>query len=100
MENTSLWERRKVMVKRKMKTTLLITIMLLSMTIGTSVQAAGCSDYKLSAKGTAQCTNKLCPGGLKRKERQDLYKQTCVRADGSIYYNQDYRTVYVSCSCL
>lgn len=56
MENTSLWERRKVMVKRKMKTTLLITIMLLSMTIGTSVQAAGCSDYKLSAKGTAQCT--------------------------------------------
>ena len=55
MENTSLWERRKVMVKRKMKTTLLITIMLLSMTIGTSVQAAGCSDYKLSAKGTAQC---------------------------------------------
>ena len=96
MENTSLWERRKVMVKRKMKTTLLITIMLLSMTIGTSVQAAGCSDYKLSAK----CTNKLCPGGLKRKERQDLYKQTCVRADGSIYYNKDYRTVYVSCSCL
>ena len=85
------------MVKRKMKTTLLITIMLLSMTIGTSVQAA---DYKLSAKGTAQCTNKLCPGGLKRKERQDLYKQTCVRADGSIYYNKDYRTVYVSCSCL
>lgn len=27
-------------------------------------------------------------------------KQTCVRADGSIYYNKDYRTVYVSCSCL
>ena len=31
--------------------------------------------------------------------RQDLYQQTCVRANGTLYYNQKYKNVYVNCSC-
>ena len=84
---------------KKRRNAVLAVIMLLSMTIGVNVQAAGCSNFVLYQTGTPKCTVKLCPGGLKRKERQDKYRQTCVRDNGSTYYNYDYKTVYVSCSC-
>lgn len=61
---------------------------------------AGCSKYVKTKTGIARCSVNLCPGALKRLERQDTYTQTCVRDNGTTYYNYDYRTVYVSCSCL
>ena len=84
--------------KRK-KAWVLVIIMCLSLGLSTNVEAAGCSNYNLYKKGTAKCTVKQCPGGLKRKERQDKYRQKCVRDNGTHYYNYDYKTVYISCSC-
>lgn len=84
-------------IRKKFFVMLLSAMLLLG--ISSNVQAAGCSDYKRISTGTAKCTNNLCPGGFKRKERQDLYQQTCVRANGTLYYNQKYKNVYVNCSC-
>lgn len=87
------------MKKNTRKVLVLLAAMFLFMSTSFSVQAAGCGDYKLYQTGTARCTNKLCPGGLKRKERQDLYRQKCVRDNGSTYYNKKYKDVYIICSC-
>ena len=84
---------------KKKRKAIVAVIMVLSMSIGMDALAAGCSSYVLYETGTPRRTNKLCPGGLKRKERQDKYRQKCVRDDGTTYYNYDYRTVFVSCSC-
>lgn len=86
-------------MRKRLKAKVLLMVMILSLGTGTCVQAAGCSDYNLYKKGTAKCTVKLCPGGLKRKERQDEYRQKCVRDNGTTYTNKKIKTVYVSCSC-
>ncbi|MEG0692195.1 MAG: hypothetical protein RR444_03845 [Oscillospiraceae bacterium] len=99
------------MKRNKKNFMVLLAIMLLAMNItgfaadssqeeGMVQPRAGCSNYVLTQTGTARCTVKLCPGGFKRLERQDTYRQTCVRDNGTTYYNYDYRTVYISCSCL
>ena len=75
---------------------LLIAIMLIS---SVGVNAAGCSEWKLSQTGTAYCTNNTCPGGFKRKVRDDLYKRVCVRDNGTTYTQKKYKNVYVNCSC-
>ncbi len=88
------------MKKRNRLLAIILVSLICFMSVGSDVHAAGCSDYYLSQKGTARCTVNNCPGGFKRKERQDLYKQKCVRNNGSIYYNKKYKTVYVNCSCM
>ena len=60
---------------------------------------AGCSNWNLYKKGKSRCTVKQCPGGYKKRERQDRYRQRCVRDDGTDYYNYDYRTVFIACNC-
>lgn len=82
-----------------MKVIILMMAITLSMGVSMNVRASGCSKYNLYKEGTAKCTVKLCPGGLKRKERQDEYRQKCVRDDGTTYTNKKIKTVYVSCSC-
>ena len=56
-------------IRKKFFVMLLSAMLLLG--ISSNVQAAGCSDYK----------------------------RTCVRANGTLYYNQKYKNVYVNCSC-
>lgn len=90
------------MKKRKAKCLLAIMFLSVAMSIGMSakVEASGCSDYFLYEKGKARCTNHLCPGGFKRRERQDHYRRTCVRDDGGIYHEDKFKDVFISCDCL
>lgn len=88
------------MEKNRNKALITLAAMTLSiMWSSGNAQAAGCSNWYLKSKGTARCTNKLCPGGFKRRERTDTYIRRCVRDDGTVYSEPQTRTVFLGCSC-
>lgn len=76
-----------------------IVFITIVMTSCVGVYAAGCSDWILLEKGTAYCTNMNCPGGFKKKVRDDLCKRTCVRDNGTTYTQKKYKNVFINCSC-
>ncbi len=79
---------------------LVLVLLFVSVFAYSTVQAGGCSDWKVSKKGRKYCTDERCPGGFHtRSYIPTTYSQKCIRNNGEIYFRTKSKDVFYACDC-